>query len=123
MRRALTFSLLLLVTGSGCGVGPSKNKGKLEGTSWGNEATKFQGYQVPAGYLKLIFKADGRMVYHVGTVTYAGNFEYGSGDIVIFKLDKELAGSKTHSEKIWFEGEKMMVSDTLGPKVGFRKLR
>ena len=37
--------------------------------------------------------------------------------------DRPLAGAKTHTERIWFEGEKMWVSDVLGPKVSFKRLK
>jgi hypothetical protein len=120
--RLRSAALLLLPLLAGCG-GPSTNQGNLETTSWGSEATKYQGIEVPAGHLKLYFRADGRMSYHVGTQVYKGKYKYSSGDMVIFELDRELAGSKSHTEKIWFEGDRMIVSDILGPKMGFRRLR
>jgi hypothetical protein len=126
MRRAfITGScwVLAVLAISGCGMAESKNKGKLEGTRWSSEKTSYMGKEVPAGHLKLTFSFGGRMTYYVGTEAYAGKFVLGSGQIVTFELDREFAGSKKHAERIWFEGEKMVVSDVLGPKVSFARLR
>jgi hypothetical protein len=107
---------------SGCGLTESKNKGKLEGTRWTSEKTSYMGREVPAGHLKLYFGLSDKLTYRVGSDAYTGKYAYAPGQIVVFELDRELGGSKKHSERIWFEGEKMVVSDVLGPKVSFVRM-
>src|SRR5262249_2624151 len=78
----------------------SKNKGKIEGTKWSSQSAVVKGQSLPAGALKLEFRSDGSLVYQAGPVTYTGRYSLGMGDYVTLKLDQDLAGRKSHSEKV-----------------------
>lgn len=122
MRYALVFSLLLgsLVCFSGCS---SNNKGQLEGTYWSSERMEYQGYEIPAGTLKLQFlKKDNKLQYKTVVGTFSGEYKLGWGDYVTLTFDKPLAGSKQHVEKIQVEGKRLTMTDTDGTTATFRLL-
>src|SRR5436190_21582149 len=83
----------------------SDNKGKIEGTKWTSVASKVKGIDIPAGALKLEFKADGKLTYEAGPQTFTGTYVLGKGETVTLKLDRELAGRKDHEEKVKIVGD------------------
>src|SRR5262245_7602137 len=109
MRRAgmpwLVLAVVTLVT-TGCG---SNNKGKIEGTKWISIASTVKGTSVPAGTLKLEFGSDGTLVYNAGPQTFRGTYSLGSGNTITLKLDRELAGSKTHVQKVVIEDDRLTM--------------
>src|SRR5262249_10068653 len=104
MRYRLVLRLLpLLVLLPLCGC-RSNNRGKIEGTKWRSQAGPVRGQNLPAGALRLEFGVDGKLVYGGFGKTFTGTYSFGMGDYVTLNLDQELAGSRTHSEKITING-------------------
>jgi hypothetical protein len=113
--------LAALVLGlTGCS---SNNKGKIEGTKWNSNATNVKGKQIPAGMLRLEFTSDGKLTYNAGPVAFTGTYSLGGGDTVTFHLDQDLAGRKTHSEKITISGETLTMTDSDGTSIPFTKVK
>src|SRR5438132_873310 len=81
-------------------VGCSNNKGKIEGTKWTSQAATIKGQAVPAGMMQLEFKTDGTMTYTIMGQPLTGRYSLSSGDYVTLNMDKPLANSKTHREKV-----------------------
>jgi hypothetical protein len=112
VRSALWFVAVSLLCVAGCPSGASNNKGKIEGTKWDAED----------GSRALEFTKDGKLFYDLeGGVGYEGTYTLGAGDNVTFTFTKELAGSKTHVEKISISGDHLTMSDTTG-SVKFKKV-
>jgi hypothetical protein len=116
--------VVALLSSLGCG---SNNKGKIEGTKWSSLATtmnvKNQGMQtIPAGALTLEFSSDYKLVYRAGPMTMTGTYSLGMGDYVTLKLDKELDGRKTHTEKVVISGDRLTMTDSDGTALTFEKV-
>lgn len=107
----LLFATLSLV---GCNLGPSNNKGKIEGTQWRSAITSFKGVVAGTGKMQFEFRRDGSLFCYVGSQTFSGFYELGSGDIVILKFEKAVQGFKTHHEKIVINGDRMTLTDNAG---------
>lgn len=123
MRLAIPFRLLALCTVvflAGCS---SSNKGKIEGTSWSSDAGTVKGQSIPAGMLKLDFASDGKLTYTVGPQALTGTYSLGMGNTVTFNLNQELAGRKSHAQKITINGAKMTVADSDGTSLTFSKVK
>jgi hypothetical protein len=117
----LTFVCLvgvLFVTGCS-----SSNKGKIEGTKWTSQASTVKGQAIPAGFLQLEFRSDGSMVYKIGPQNLTGKYSLGSGSKVTLNLDKELAGRKSHVEKVAISGEQLTMTDGDGTQMTFQKVK
>jgi hypothetical protein len=112
------LALLLLALAAGCA---SNNKGKLEGTRWHSDADKYKGKSLPSGFLKLEFDRNGGVIYRAGTHTFTGKYTYGPGDQVIFHLDRELGGSKVHTQTVLVHGDRMVIIDGDGTEMRFQK--
>jgi len=103
-----------------CAVGcNSNNKGKIEGTTWKSQAFTTKGTSVPAGSITFEFTKDGKMTYTILGTPYTGRYSVGSGDYVTLYLDKELAGSKTHRQRIIIRNDTMQLIDTDGTSITF----
>jgi hypothetical protein len=72
--------------------------------------------------LKLEFTKDGKLVYSAGTTKFTGTYELGKGETVIFHLDQLLAGRKDHEEKIAVRGTRLMMTDSDGTSITFKKV-
>jgi hypothetical protein len=118
VRFALVMALPVLATGC-----ESNNQGRLEGTHWVSQSASFKGSVVPAGTLKLSFYKDGTLCYRVGRQTYNGKYSLGMGDTVVFNLDRDLAGYKTHHEKCVVVEDRLTVTDGDGTKINFTKTK
>ena len=116
--RLLLISALLLV--GGCS---SNNTGKIEGTEWSSAATTIKGQPLPGGALELKFAKDGKLVYRAGPLTFTGTYSLGFGDTVTLHLDQELAGSKTHAEKVAIAGDRLTMTDSDGTQLVFLKTK
>ena len=114
----LTLLTAILLT---CGC-KSNNKGKIEG-KWSSIASTVKGQAVPEGLLKLEFGTDGSLVYSTGPITFKGTYSLGMGDSVTLKLDKELAGRKTHVEKVSISGDRLTMTDSDGTAMTFKKVK
>src|SRR5262249_35086103 len=104
------------------GKGVSSNKGKIEGTKWNSQEATVKNIKIPAGALKLEFGTDGKLLYQAGPVKFTGTYELGEGETVTFHLDQELAGSKTHMEKIAIRGTRLLMTDLDGTSITFKKV-
>jgi hypothetical protein len=110
--------------GAGC---DSENKGKIEGTKWSSNAGTIKGQQLSAGQIVLEFNKDGSMELSVTDQTgnnrkaYPGNYTLGIGDIVVFHLDKELSGMKTHAEHISIKNGELTMTDSDGTRGVFSR--
>jgi hypothetical protein len=100
----------------------SNNKGKIEG-KWSSVASKIKDQNIPAGTLKLEFTKDGKLTYETPLGTYTGTYELGAGDKVTLKLDKELAGTKTHEESVVVKDDKLTMTDKDGTAMTFEKVK
>ena len=98
-RLALLATILMAF---GCS---SNNKGKIEGTKWTSVATTMKGQPIPEGMLKLEFGADGKLVYRVMGQALTGTYSLGMGDHVTLNMDQDLAGRKSHVEKVSINGD------------------
>jgi hypothetical protein len=115
--RALLWILTLpLVFAAGCA---SENKGKIEGTKWRSYASTVKGQSVSDGALWLHFKADGGLVYRAGGHTFTGTYKLSWGKTVIMNLDRELAGRKSHSERVEILGGRLTMTDSDGTAMTF----
>ena len=104
------------------GKGTSSNKGKIEGTRWLSLETTIKGNKIPAAALKLEFSKDRKLLYQAGPVKFTGTYELGKGDTVTFHLDQELAGRKDHEEKIAIRGTRLLMTDSDGTSITFKKV-
>jgi hypothetical protein len=111
------FAVLFVV---GCS---SNNTGKIEGTKWSSLAGTVKGQPIPAGILQLEFRADGGLTYRAGPQTFTGTYSLGGGDAVTFNLDQELAGRKSHREKIVINGDNLTMTDSDGTAISFQKVK
>jgi len=109
----------------------SNNKGKIEGTKWTNEAGKVKilgkEAELPAGYITLEFKADGKFsqtmpVAKDKTVTIEGTYTLGEGDDVTMEADVPNLGKKKDTSQIVIKDDKMTISDKDG-KLTFAKAK
>lgn len=108
-----------------CGVAGcnSNNKGKIEGTKWSSQATTIKGNAIPAGALTLEFTRDGKVTYTAGPMTYTGKYSLGWGDTVTLRLDQDLAGSKTHRERVTIANDQLTMRDSDGTSLTFDKVK
>ncbi len=109
--------------GAGC---DSDNKGKIEGTKWSSNAGTIKGQQLSSGQIVLEFFKDGTMELSVSDRSgnrkgYSGNYTLEVGDIVIFNLDKELSGMKTHAEHISIKNGELTMTDSDGTRGVFSR--
>jgi hypothetical protein len=116
LRLAVAAALLCAV---GCN---SNNKGKIEGTEWNSLATTLKGQNIPAGTLKLKFGADKSLVYNTPMGTFTGTYSLGSGDTVTLNLDKDLAGSRRHAERVTISGDRLTMTDSDGTAMTFERV-
>jgi hypothetical protein len=120
-KNILRFALLAtVILCSGC---MSKNKGKIEGTSWSSMAATVKGVSVPPGTLKLEFGANGKLIYVTPIQTFTGTYSLGMGDYVTLNLDQELGGKKSHAERVSILGNQLTMRDSDGTEVVFSKVR
>jgi hypothetical protein len=106
-----------------CCVGcASKNKGKIEGTKWSNNASTLNGVPLPANVITLEFTADNKLIMKNPKESYTGTYSLGWGDNVTFNFDRELEGHKSHLEKITVEGDTLTMSDKTGT-LSFKKVK
>ncbi len=101
----------------------SANKGKIEGTKWSSKAATVKGKSIPAGALGLEFRSDGGLVYRIGPQTLSGTSALGGGDTVTFRLNQELAGRKTHAEKIAIGEDQLTLTDSDGAHLIFERAK
>jgi hypothetical protein len=116
----MLVAVLFLLPLGGC---KSNNKGKIEGTKWVSQATVQKGTNIPAGALQLEFSSDGKLVYRAGQQTFTGTYSLGMGDYVTLNLDQNLAGRKTHSEKVSISGDQLTMTDSDGTSLTFTKMK
>jgi hypothetical protein len=117
LRLAVAAALLCAV---GCN---SNNKGKIEGTKWSSMAATIKGQSFPAGTLKLTFGPDKQLAYDTPKGLFVGTYSLGWGDIVTLNLDRELAGSRSHAEKVTISGDFLTMSDSDGTSVTFERVK
>ena len=110
--------LVLALPAVGCS---SNNKGKIEGTSWTSQAATVKGKPLPAGVLQLEFYGDGKLVYRAGPQTMTGKYSLGWGDYITMNLDQELAGRKTHRQKVIISNGELTMVDSDGTQMTFSK--
>ena len=104
--------------------GCSSNKSKIEGTKWTSQAATVKGKALPAGLLQLEFGNDGSLVYKAGAgQTYTGTYSLGMGATVTLNLNQELAGRKSHAEKITITGDQLTMTDSDGTQLTFQKAK
>lgn len=98
--------------------GDSNNKGKIEGTKWSSQATKFQEKDAPAGTLKLEFGKDNSLVFTAGRGVFKGTYSLGAGNKVTFKI-----GPESVQETIVIAGDTLTMTDPKGTAVKFSKVK
>jgi hypothetical protein len=113
----LIVLLLPFVSAAGCA---SDNAGRIEGTSWQSDSAKVKGQNLPAGFMKVDFRANGDLVFRAGPHVITGKYTLGPGNKVILYLDRELAGQKTHAETVVIRGDRMKMTDSDGTELTFR---
>jgi hypothetical protein len=111
--------LALVLMSFGCA---SDNKGKIEGTKWSSQAATIKGNNLPAGALTLEFTTGGRLIYGAGFTTFTGTYSLGMGSNVTLNLDQELAGRKTHVQKVSISGDQLTMRDSDGTSMTFNKV-
>jgi hypothetical protein len=114
--RPVLFVLLLLCCGCA-----SKNKGRIEGTTWTSLATTMNGVHVPAGMVTLEFTATGALTLTTAGERYTGRYSLGFGDNVTFSLDQELEGQKVHYQRVSITGTELTLIDSDGTRFKFQK--
>jgi hypothetical protein len=114
----LTVLLLPFVFAAGCA---SDNTGRIEGTSWRSNSAKVKGQDLPEGFMKVTFRANGELLLRAGPKVFTGTYTLGMGNTVVLHLEQELAGKKTHAEKVVIRGERMKMTDFDGTELTFRK--
>jgi hypothetical protein len=119
MRLALVLGILFVAAPAA--LADSNNKGKIEGTKWSSEETTVKGNKLPAGILKLEFKADGGLVYTVAGTALTGKYALGDGDKVTLNMDKDLGGRKSHEQTVAIKDGKLTLTDSDGTTVTFTK--
>ncbi len=121
MRLARASRLIVLVLPFACAAGcASDNAGRIEGTSWRSDSAKVKGQNLPEGFMKVDFRSNGDLVLRAGPHVITGRYTLGMGNTVVLHLDRELAGMKTHSEKVVIRGDRMKMTDSDGTELTFR---
>jgi hypothetical protein len=98
------------------------NKGKIEGTKWESEKATIDGKEFEEGAFYLEFEKGGKLIYGPVGSTEEGKYTIGSGEQVTFTFEKEVAGSKSHVEKITVAGDRLTMSDAKGT-ITFTRIR
>lgn len=93
----------------------------IKGTKWRSESTTMQGQELPAGALQLQFQSDGKLVYRIGSHTFTGTYTLGVGNEVTLQLDQELAGRKTHKQRMILNDDHLTVVDSDETRLKFSK--
>ena len=114
-RLAVAFLLLASV---GCS---SNNKGKIEGTKWVNKATIVKGQNLPAGLIRMEFKADGTYSQTILADVTTGKYVLGAGDTITLNVDKPKDGNKKLRSDFTITGTTMVMKDPDGTSITFDK--
>jgi hypothetical protein len=106
----------------------SENKGKIEGTKWSSNAGTIKGQQLSSGKLELEFYKDGTMEFSGKDLAgrykvITGRYSLGTGYVVVLKLDQELAGMKTHAERVTVDKGQLTMTDSDGTKLVFSRVK
>ena len=62
------------------------------------------------------------MTYVAGPRTFTGRYALGTMDYVTFNLDQELAGRKSHVQRLAISGDRLTVTDSDGTNLTFAKV-
>jgi hypothetical protein len=106
----------------------SSNKGKIEGTKWSSNEGTIRGQKLSSGKITLEFYKDGKLDFS-GTDPYGnrkvftGHYTFGMGDIVVLNMDQELAGMKTHAERVNVKNGELTMTDSDGTQLVFSRLK
>ena len=128
MRGKVVVGLLVVAVALAAVGCDSTNKGKIEGTKWSSNEGTIRGQKLSSGKLVLEFYKDGTLDFS-GTDPYgnrkvfSGKYTFGMGDIVVMTFDQELAGMKTHAERVNVSKGELTMSDSDGTKLVFSRLR
>ena len=73
--------------------------------------------------LKLEFGKDASLTYNAGPMTYTGTYSLSKGSKVTLHLNQELAGRKTHEEKVEIDKDQLTITDSDGTSLTFTKVK
>ncbi|WP_029631643.1 hypothetical protein [Zavarzinella formosa] len=110
------IAAVLLV--AGCS---SNNKGKIEGTKWTSQVSSGNARMIPAGFLTLEFKADGKFTKTTPDGNITGRYDLGSGDTVMLSLDQPVDGFQKLRSKFIIDGTSMTMLDPDGTAISFTR--
>ena len=119
MTNRTLWAAFLLCLMAGCA---SKNKGKIEGTTWENDSCFIEGKLFNSKSLVLDFAQGGgfKMTF-MGQTILNGTYSVGMGDMISLKFDQTVDGSNRSTEKITIEGDVLTMEDPKGKPIKFRK--
>ena len=126
MRGKSLIGLLIVaaaLAATGC---ESANKGKIEGTKWTSNEGTIRGQKLAAGKVEVEFYKDGAMDFTApdprgGSKVYPGRYMFGAGDVVVMTFEQELAGMKTHAERVKVDNGELTMTDSDGTKLVFSR--
>jgi hypothetical protein len=119
------FVVVAALAVAGC---ESSNKGKIEGTKWSSNAVTIHGQKIGSGKCELEFYKDGTMDLLVTDPNgnrhlFSGRYSLSLGDLVVITFNQEVAGMKTHTERISVTKGELTMIDSDGTKLVFSRLK
>jgi hypothetical protein len=128
MRRNRVVGLLVVVAALAIAGCESTNKGKIEGTKWTSNAVTIHGQKLSSGKCELEFYKDGAMDFTATDPNgyrkvFTGRYALTVGDLVVITFDQEVAGMKTHTERVSITKGELTMIDSDGTKLVFSRLK
>jgi hypothetical protein len=128
MRTNRVIGLLVVVAALAVVGCESTNKGKIEGTKWSSNAVSIHGQKLGSGKCELEFYKDGTMDFSATDPNgyrkvFPGRYSLSLGDLVVITFDQEVAGMKTHTERVSISKGELTMTDSDGTKLVFSRLK
>ena len=128
MRTNRVVGLLVVVAALAVVGCESTNKGKIEGTKWSSNAVSIHGQKLGSGKCELEFYKDGTMDFMVtdpngNRKLFSGRYSLSLGDLVVITFNQEVAGMKTHTERVSITKGELTMIDSDGTKLVFSRLK
>jgi uncharacterized protein (TIGR03066 family) len=128
MRTNRVVGLVVVVAALAVAGCESSNKGKIEGTKWSSNAVTIHGQKLSSGKCELEFYKDGTMDLTATDPNgyrkvFTGRYSLSISDLVVITFNQEVAGMKTHTERVTITKGELTMIDSDGTKLVFSRLK